>query len=126
MNTQKVKNSKRARRRVRVRKKVSGTSERPRASVFRSLKHLSCQLVDDEAGRTLLGLSTRSAAFREAAQAENLSGGNCKAAELLGRMVAGKAVEIGVRKIVFDRAGCKYHGRLKALAESMRKNGLSF
>jgi len=126
MNTQKVKNSKRARRKIRVRKKVSGTSERPRASVSRSLRHLSCQLVDDEAGRTLVGLSTRSAAFREAAEAGSPSGGNCEAAELLGSLVAQKAAEIGVRKIVFDRAGCKYHGRLKALAESMRKNGLSF
>lgn len=106
----------RAKRHGRVRKKVSGTTERPRVNVFRSTNHLYVQAINDVEGRTLVGASTK---------AVTKSGGNIKAAELLGKHFAKLLNEKGIKKVVLDRGGYKYHGRIKALAEALRADGIS-
>lgn len=126
MNLQREKRAHRLRRKFRARKHIQGTSERPRLSVFRSLKQFYCQLIDDISGRTLVNESTRSAAYSEASQPGPVRGSNCQAAQRLGILLAKKAKEQGISKIVFDRSGCRYHGRVKALAESLRKEGMQF
>ena len=101
---------------------MRGTAERPRLAVFRSLKHIYAQLVDDLAGRTLAAAGTRDAELRG-----TLNGtGNVAGAEAVGRLLAQRAVAAGVSKVVFDRAGYRYHGRVKALAEGARAAGLEF
>jgi large subunit ribosomal protein L18 len=105
----------RFRRHLRVRKKVAGTGERPRLVVFRSLKHIYAQLVDDTTGRTLLTVTD--AGF-EGKKSE-------KSAEV-GKLLASRAKESGVTRVVFDRAGYKYHGRVKAVADGAREGGLEF
>lgn len=106
----------------RGRKKVFGIGEKPRLCVYRSLTNIYCQLIDDSTGNTLASASTLSKEIRE-----KLSyGGNRKAAELVGQKIAEEAKKVGVNKVVFDRGGNKYHGRVKALAESARKNDLVF
>jgi large subunit ribosomal protein L18 len=124
MRAQVQKTTRLARRKIRVRKKVQGTGEKPRVTVARSLQHLSCQLIDDDTGDTILGLSTQSASFKEANNGG--STGNIAASKLLGELVAKAAVEKGVSAAVFDRNGLRYHGRIKALADSMREHGLKF
>ena len=115
-----VRELKRARRHLRVRKKVSGGSDRPRLVVHRSHLHLVAQIVDDMAGRTLLTCSTRQAEFRT----KFPKGGNVEAAKQLGELVAQSAPAAGIKKVVFDRGGYAYHGRVKALAEAARAKGL--
>ncbi|MBU0513241.1 MAG: 50S ribosomal protein L18 [Proteobacteria bacterium] len=112
----------RLRRQKKVRKKIRGTAERPRLSVFRSTRHIYAQLVDDESGRTIAGVSTLTASVG----AKLPSGGNVEAAKRVGRAVAAKAKEKGVTRVVFDRNGFLYHGRVKALAEAAREGGLEF
>jgi len=112
----------RKKRQMRVRNKISGTPERPRISVHRSLNHFFAQIVDDEKGHTLFSLSTMSPAVKGKIK----SGGNTAAAKVLGELVAKAAVEKGIKKVVFDRAGYMYHGRVKAFAEEARKGGLEF
>ncbi|MDD5618175.1 MAG: 50S ribosomal protein L18 [Candidatus Omnitrophica bacterium] len=112
----------RQRRHLRSRKKIIGTKEKPRLNVYRSLKNLFVQLVDDQANSTLLNVSTTDKEFKEKAK----YGGNAKAAELLGEFVARKAKEKNIENVVFDRGGCLYHGRIKALADALRKGGLKF
>jgi len=109
----------RRRRHRRLRKKVVGITERPRLSVFRSHKHLCAQLVDDLAGKTLRGWSTADEQLKRLG-----SGGNVKAAEALGVLVATDLATAGIRQIVFDRGGYLYHGRVKALAEALRAGGI--
>ena len=109
-------------RKRRVRIRVRGTSERPRLSVFRSRRNIQAQLVDDVSNRTLLGVSSLNAEIR--GQFNN--GGNIKAAELVGQFLARKAGESGFKKVVFDRSGYDYHGRIKALAAKAREGGLEF
>lgn len=109
------------RRHERLRRKISGTAQKPRIAVFRSLKHLSVQFVDDTTGKTLLAVSTTSADFPK-----DTYGGNIKAAEILGGMAAEKAKSAGIESIVFDKGGRKYHGRVKAFADAARKGGLKF
>ena len=109
----------RHRRHRRLRKKVVGLPERPRLSVFRSHKHLSAQLVDDLAGKTLRGWSTADDQLKRLG-----TGGNVKAAEALGTLVAKDLSTAGVRQVVFDRGGYLYHGRVKALAEALRAGGI--
>ncbi len=114
----------RDRRHRRVRKRVTGTSERPRLMVFRSLKHVEGQLVDDDEGRTLLGLSTRASALRTyKPESKNPGVERAKAA---GKMLAEQARQKGIETVVFDRGGYQYHGRVKAFAEGAREGGLSF
>ena len=110
------------RRHSRIRKKISGTTKKPRLSVRRSLKNLFIQLVDDTKHSTLVAVSTTDKEVREKIK----YGGNVKAAELIGQIVAEKAKEKGIENIVFDRGGYLYHGRIKTLAESLRKGGLKF
>ena len=110
------------RRRKRVRQKVSGTGNRPRLAVFRSLKHIYAQLIDDELGETVAEASTLSPELKD-----NLSnGGNIAAAESVGALIAKKAKQREIEGVVFDRGGHLYHGRIKALAEAARAEGLKF
>lgn len=113
---------KRTRRHLRIRRKVIGTTERPRLSVYRSLKHIYCQIIDDIEGRTLVAASTQSPDLRS----EIKYGGNVAAAEIVGKKIAEEAKNKGITKVVFDKGGYKYHGRIKALAEAARKYNLSF
>ena len=106
----------------RIRKVVRGTGERPRLAVFRSLAHIYVQMIDDTQGKTLLAVGSRSPEFK----AKMASGGNIAAAKLLGELAAQKAKALGIEQVVFDRAGYKYHGRVKALAEAARAGGLKF
>jgi large subunit ribosomal protein L18 len=109
-------------RHLRIRGKVRGVPERPRLCVYRSLKHLYCQLVDDMDGRTLASASTLSTDLRG-----ELSGlGRMEAAKVVGKRIAEKGLELGIKKVVFDRGGYKFHGRVKALAEAARESGLDF
>ncbi|GAN33682.1 MAG: 50S ribosomal protein L18 [Candidatus Brocadia sp. AMX2] len=122
MNHIQEKKRKRERRHLRIRRKVIGTSDRPRLSVCRTLKHIYCQIINDIEGKTLAAASTQSADIRSQIK----YGGNVKAAEIVGKKIADEAKSKGITKVVFDKGGYKYHGRIKALAESARKNNLSF
>jgi len=106
----------------RVRRKVQGTPERPRLSVFRSAKHIYAQVVDDTANCVLVATSSLSKDFRATGQ----RGGNVAGATLVGQMVAEKALQYGVQQVVFDRNGFLYHGRVKAVALGAREKGLQF
>ena len=112
----------RKRRHLRIRKKIIGTQNKPRLSVCRSSKNLFVQLVNDETHSTLLSVSTMDKDFK----GKEKRGGNIKAAVLLGEIVANKAKEKKIETIVFDRGGYLYHGRIKALADALRKGGLKF
>ena len=112
----------RKRRGYRVRKAVRGTADRPRLSVFRSNKHVYCQLIDDQAGKTLVSASTRDVNLRSAQS----NGGNKDAAAALGRVVAEKSLEAGCKQVCFDRGPSRYHGRVAALADAAREAGLTF
>ena len=107
------------RRRMRVRRRISGAPGRPRLVVSRSLSHLYAQIVDDQAGRTLLGLSSR-------AQGLDLSGNKRERSKLLGKAVASRAKELGIELVVFDRDRYQFHGRIKEFAEGAREGGLKF
>ncbi len=122
MNKQKEKNAKSARRKLRTRKRIYGTQERPRLSVKRSLANISAQLINDDEGRTLCASSTLDASLRK----ELGYGGNVKAAQAVGMRLAQLALEKGIKKVVFDRGSVPFHGRVKALAEAARKGGLEF
>jgi len=106
----------------RVRRKVQGTLERPRLSVFRSAKHVYAQIINDTANHVLVAASSLSKDFRATGQ----SGGNVAGATLVGQMVAEKALQRGVQQVVFDRNGFLYHGRIKAVALGAREKGLQF
>lgn len=108
--------------RRRIRSRVQGTAERPRLSVFKSLKHLYAQVIDDRRGVTLVSASSLDAGFTS----EQKGGGNVAAAKKVGELVARRAKEKGVTRVVFDRGGYPYHGKVKALADSARENGLEF
>jgi large subunit ribosomal protein L18 len=113
----------RARRHLRIRRKVSGTAERPRLSVFRSLNQIYCQLVDDLAGRTLLAVSSRDKDLAEALKAAK---GKVAKSKLVGKHLAERAKEKGIARVCFDRSGYLYHGRVKAVADGAREGGLNF
>ncbi|MCX7934583.1 MAG: 50S ribosomal protein L18 [Planctomycetota bacterium] len=108
------------RRKLRVRKKIYGTLTRPRLSVYRSLRHIYAQLIDDEQGRSLLMVSSL------CPEMKGQYGGNVAAAKKVGALLAQRAKERGISQVVFDRNGRKYHGRIKALAEAAREGGLRF
>ena len=118
--TTKQKQEGRARRHYRVRKKVAGTTDRPRLAVFRSNKHISAQVIDDASGRTVAAASSTEADLRGGAT------GNKDTATKVGRLVAERAKAAGVAKVVFDRGGFLYHGRVAALADAAREAGLEF
>ncbi|HTL71439.1 MAG TPA: 50S ribosomal protein L18 [Candidatus Eisenbacteria bacterium] len=111
-------------RHFRIRKSVSGTAERPRLSVYPSLQHLEAQIIDDFEQKTLFGATTKSKDFQKDSGLK--VGGNVKAAVSFGKYVASKAKEKGINKVVFDRGGFLYHGRIKAFADAAREQGLSF
>ena len=106
----------------RVRVKVAGTEERPRLSVFRSLRHIRAQVIDDRTGRTVASASSLDGDVRK----EIKGGSNVAAAKVVGRVVASRAKAAGIELVVFDRGGYKYHGRVRALADAAREAGLKF
>ena len=116
MITQTDRNGIRQRIHDRIRRKLAGTGERPRLNVYRSLNHIYAQVIDDQTGQTLVSAST----------IKLKTGGNIAAAKEIGKEVAEKAVEKGIKKVVFDRGGYLYHGRIKALADAAREAGLDF
>ncbi len=122
MDKNKKLNVKKLRRRQHVRNKLRGTADAPRLSVQRSLKHFACQLIDDTAGKTLASASTRDKATRDAVK----YGGNCDAAAAVGKAIAEKAAAAGITKVRLDRGHNRYHGRVKAFADSAREAGLQF
>jgi large subunit ribosomal protein L18 len=122
MTAIKMKRAALERRHLRSRRRLEGTPERPRLSVYRSLKHMYAQLVDDVAGKTLVSVST----LLEPVKGDLKSTGNIKAAAKVGQLLAEKAKEAGIEAVCFDRGGRKYHGRVKALADAARKGGLKF
>jgi large subunit ribosomal protein L18 len=115
-----MKASRRIRRKHHIRKKVFGTAERPRLTIFRSVNHMYAQVIDDVAGRTLVYAGTTEPEIRKSGT------GNRKAAETIGTQIAERAKKAGVTKVVFDRNGFIYHGRVKSLADAARKAGLEF
>jgi large subunit ribosomal protein L18 len=110
----------RLRRHARVRRRIAGTTARPRLAVYRSNKHISAQVIDDATGRTLAAASSVEASLRSA------SGGTIEAARAVGALVASRAREAGITTVVFDRGGFTYHGRVAALADAARAEGLEF
>jgi large subunit ribosomal protein L18 len=108
--------------RRRIRSRVNGTAERPRLSVFKSLNHVYAQVIDDRRGVTLVSASSLDEGFRS----EMKAGANVATAKKVGELVARRAKEKGVTRVVFDRGGYPYHGKVKALADSARENGLEF
>ena len=120
-----TKDDRRTRIRLRLRKRISGTPERPRLSVFRSVGHIYVQVIDDRAGRTIASASTVEASVR-AALGDGARGGDGRGAEVVGRTIAQRLKEKGITRVVFDRNGFLYHGRIKAVAEAARQAGLEF
>jgi len=106
---------------TRIRKKIVGTSERPRLSVYRSVSHVYAQVIDDTKGATLV-----SAGSIEKGKGAGKTGGNVASAKEIGKLIAERAKEKGIKKVVFDRGGYLYHGRIKALADAAREAGLEF
>ena len=113
-------NAAREKRHERIRLHLEGTTERPRLAVFRSLSHIYAQVIDDSSGRTLAAASTLEKELREAKQTKT------EEARVVGRLVAERAKTAGVERVVFDRAGFRYHGRIKSLADAAREAGLDF
>ncbi|MDD3153317.1 MAG: 50S ribosomal protein L18 [Victivallaceae bacterium] len=111
----------RTKRHMRIRKKISGTAERPRFCVSITANNIYCQFIDDVAGRTLASVSSLDAAFKAEKALPNMAG-----AVMLGKMAAERAVAKGISEVVFDRSGFKFHGRVKAIADTARENGLKF
>ena len=107
---------------ARVRKKIRGSGERPRLAVFRSTSHIYAQVIDDDQGRTLASASTVDKEIRQ----ENRNGGNLAAARVVGSRIAERATQLGIKRVVYDRGGYVFHGRVKALADAARKGGLEF
>ena len=122
MDPQQLKQVQRRRRQLRVRRKIVGTPQRPRLAVFRSLKHIYAQIIDDVAQRTLVAASS----VEKDVRSELKSGGNIQAADLVGRRLGEKALKHGIQKVAVDRRHYRYHGRIKALADAARKAGLDF
>jgi large subunit ribosomal protein L18 len=122
----------RERRRTAIRKRMHGSVERPRLSVFRSLKNIYAQIIDDETGRTLVSMSTKAKGFEVPSELpKEITEGVVFTRKLITSYIVGmklgeKAIAAGIRKVAFDRGGYKYHGRVKALAEGARKSGLDF
>jgi large subunit ribosomal protein L18 len=121
----KTKKDRRQRIRLRVRKRLTGTAERPRLAVFRSVSHIYAQVIDDSAGVTVVSASSVEPAVR-GQMAEGARSGNTGGARTVGRVVADRLKEKGITRVVFDRGGFLYHGRVRAVAEAAREAGLEF
>ena len=121
----KTKDDRRVRIQLRQRKRISGTKERPRLSVFRSVTHIYAQVIDDLTGETLVSASTVESAVKGALE-KTARGGNLKGAEAIGKVIAERSIEKGIKRVVFDRSGFLYHGRIRAVADAARKAGLEF
>ena len=122
MGQKEIIEARRLRRQRRVRKRLSGTTERPRLAVFRSSKHIYAQVIDDAQGKTLAAAST----VEKDIKGQHAYGGNKAAATTVGRLVAERAKQAGIDKVAFDRRSYKYHGRVQALADAAREAGLKF
>lgn len=122
MGSKNIRSTSRIKRQRRIRKKIRGTADRPRLSVFRSARHIYTQLVDDDSGRTLASASSLEKSFREAPVEEN----KASAARRIGQLAARRAIEKGITTVVFDRNGFLYHGRVKAVSDGAREGGLIF
>jgi large subunit ribosomal protein L18 len=121
----KTKDDRRVRIQLRQRKRIAGTAARPRLSVFRSVGHIYAQVIDDLSGRTLASASTTEPAMKGAFE-KGVRGGNVKGAEAIGKTIAERSIEKGIKRVVFDRSGFLYHGRIRAVADAARKAGLEF
>ena len=120
-----TKKDRRDRIRLRQRKRITGTGERPRLAVFRSVAHIYAQVIDDFSGRTVASASSTEAALKPVFSGD-VRGGNKAGAEAIGKVIADRLKEKGITRVVFDRGGNLYHGRVRAVAESARKAGLEF
>ena len=121
----KTKDDRRVRIQLRQRKRISGSKERPRLSVFRSVTHIYAQVIDDLSGQTLVSASSIDPALK-GTFAKDVRGGNLKGAEAIGKAIAERSIEKGIKRVVFDRGGFLYHGRIRAVADAARKAGLEF
>src|SRR2546422_7320782 len=121
----KTKEDRRHRIQLRQRKRIMGTQERPRLSVFRSVSHIYAQVIDDLHGRTLVAASTVDPSMK-GTLASGARGGNVQGAAAVGKAIAERAIEKGIKRVVFDRSGFLYHGRIRAVADAARKGGLEF
>ena len=110
---------------LRQRKRIMGTNERPRLSVFRSVGHIYAQVIDDLSGQTLAAAASTDPKLK-GAFAKGVRGGNLKGAEAIGKAIAERSIEKGIKRVVFDRGGFLYHGRIRAVADAARKAGLEF
>ena len=120
-----TKTDRRERIQLRQRKRISGTKDRPRLSVLRSVSHIYAQVIDDLSGQTLASASSVEADVRKGF-AKEARGGNLKGAEVIGKAIAERSIEKGITRVVFDRSGFLYHGRIRAVADAARKAGLEF
>ncbi|HVH25162.1 MAG TPA: 50S ribosomal protein L18 [Vicinamibacterales bacterium] len=121
----KTKDDRRRRIQLRQRKRITGSQERPRLSVFRSVSHIYAQVIDDMSGKTLVSASSIDQALK-GTFAKGVSGGNIKGAEAIGKAIAERSIDKGIKRVVFDRSGFLYHGRIRAVADAARKAGLEF
>ena len=121
----KTNDDRRKRIQFRQRKRISGTMARPRLSVFRSVTHIYAQVIDDLSGQTLVSASTVEPALKGTFE-KSVKGGNLKGAEAIGKAIAERSIEKGIKRVVFDRSGFLYHGRIRAVADAARKAGLDF
>ena len=120
-----TKHDRRRRIQLRQRKRIAGTQDRPRLTVFRSVSHIYAQVIDDLSGKTLVSASSIDAGLK-ASLAKDVRGGNLKGAEAIGKAIAERSIEKGIKRVVFDRSGFLYHGRIRAVADAARKAGLEF
>jgi large subunit ribosomal protein L18 len=121
----KTKDDRRVRIQLRQRKRISGSGARPRLSVFRSVEHIYAQVIDDLSGKTLASASSVEPGVK-GGFAKDARGGNIKGAEAIGKIIAERSLEKGIKRVVFDRSGFLYHGRIRAVADAARKAGLEF
>src|SRR5262245_14816417 len=121
----KTKDDRRRRIQLRQRKRIAGTQARPRLAVFRSVSHIYAQVIDDMSGQTLVAASSVEPSLKSSF-AKEVRGGNLKGAEAIGRAIAERSLEKGIKRVVFDRSGFLYHGRIRAVADAARKAGLEF
>ena len=120
-----TKEDRRHRIQLRQRKRIMGTKERPRLSVFRSVSHIYAQVIDDLSGKTLVAAGSTDPKLK-GVFAKDVRGGNMKGAEAIGKAIAERSIEKGIKRVVFDRSGFLYHGRIRAVADAARKAGLEF